>query len=256
MPVAPAAPAQPDLAGLPPRLRERLERELSREETGVSPTRNLLIAASVLATLGIMLVLMQRFGAIDVPFLRGLAGTRVQSSQSGAGGPEGNELTPPDAAVDPTAALIDSLKREVEKGKQSAAVRTASAPESVSRPARASEAPDTFKPDPATPVPAPNSATTSSGTPAVAAETDASAAHFGVGVAAYLDADRARAEKDRLSRDTTLPGQVMPFKDGGTTMYRVVVGRWATSGDAEKAANALMERGLINEARVVQIPKR
>lgn len=254
MPVAPTAPSQPDLAGLPPRLRERLERELSREETGVSPTRNLLIAASVLATLGIMLVLMQRFGAIDVPFLRGLAGTRVQSSQSGANGPEGNEILSPDAAVDPTAALIDSLKREVEKGKQTAAVRTASAPESVSRPARASETPDTFKPDPATPVPAANNATNS--TPAVAADADAGAAHYGVGVAAYLDADRARVEKDRLSRDTTLPGQVMPFKDGGTTMYRVVVGRWATSGDAEKAANALMERGLINEARVVQIPKR
>ncbi len=255
--MAPQAPAQPDLAGLPPRLRERLERELSREESGPSPMRNGLIAVSVLATLTIMLILMQRFGAIDIPFLRGAAGSRTHSTQSGASDPQGTNLSPtessPDAAVDPTAALIDSLKREVEKGKHVANVHTASVPESVSRPAREeSPTPDTFKPDAATPTPA---APTSNAVPAPVAA-DADAGHYGVGVAAYLDADRARVEKDRLARDTTLPALVMPFKDNGTTMYRVVVGRWATSGDAEKAANALMERGMINEARVVQIPKR
>lgn len=250
MPQATPYSNQPDLAGLPPKLRERLERELSREESsGASPTRNLLIAASVLATLTIMLVLMQRFGAIDVPFLRGLAGHRVESNQTGMNNPDGTGLSTPQTVVDPTAALIDSLKREVEKGKQNAGVRAASAPESVSRPARStSETPDTFRPDPSTPVP-PGSGGAS------AVDTEAGT-HYGVGVAAYLDADRARVEKDRLSRDTTLPGQVISFRDGGTTMYRVVVGRWASSNDAEQAANALMERGLINEARVVQIPKR
>ena len=49
---------------------------------------------------------------------------------------------------------------------------------------------------------------------------------------------------------------VTPFHEAGTMMYRVVLGRWSTSADAERAANALMERGLINEARVVPIPKR
>ncbi|MFZ9416026.1 MAG: hypothetical protein ACO3CS_14320, partial [Alphaproteobacteria bacterium] len=68
-----AAPAQSE-AALPPRLRERLERELEREESGGSPVRNVLIAVSVVATLGMMLILMQRFGAIDLPFLRGAAG--------------------------------------------------------------------------------------------------------------------------------------------------------------------------------------
>jgi hypothetical protein len=77
-----------------------------------------------------------------------------------------------------------------------------------------------------------------------------------VGVAAFLDADRAATEKDRLTRDTTLPGMVVPFKDGDQTMYRVILGRWSTAADAERAANALLERGLINEAHVIPIARK
>ena len=238
--------AQPDLAGLPPRLRERLERELSREEGGAPPYRNWLIAVSVLATLGIMLILMQRFGAIDVPFLRGAAGSRA--SHSGAEHPEGALLTP--ATQDPTAALIDSLKHEVETVKRPASVHTASAPGSGSAPARrVVDLPAGAK---AATVPATPAHST---TPADSSATS-DAIHYGVGVASFLDADRARIEKDRLTRDTTLPGLVLPYHDAGTTMYRVVLGRWPATADAEQAANALMERGLINEARVVPLPKK
>ena len=249
---APQAPsAHPDLTGLPPRLRERLERELSREEEGApSPMRNLLIAVSVLSTLTIMLILMQRFGAIDVPFLRGVAGSHA-SSAGRSGGPDGALLTPD--TQDPTAALIDSLKREVETARHDSSLRTASTPNSVETPARrVVTPPDDFKASPDTPVPAASPAAD----PAVTSNATESTSHFGVGVAAFLDQDRARGEKDRLASETTLPGIVLPFRDAGTTMYRVVLGRWGTSSDAEKAANALMERGLINEARVVQIPKR
>jgi hypothetical protein len=48
----------------------------------------------------------------------------------------------------------------------------------------------------------------------------------------------------------------MPYTDDGSTMYRVVLGKWATAGDAERASNALMERGLISEAHVVTIPRK
>lgn len=252
----PAAASQPDLTGLPPRLRERLERELSREESGpASPVRSILIGVSVLATLVIMLVLMQRFGAIDVPFLRGAAGSHAAS---GSNVDQGGALLTPDTQ-DPTAALIDSLKREVESAHRTNALRTASTPNSVETTRRAARvtpaaSTDDFEPTSDTPVPSrptPNPPAE----PAPAASVSERATHFGVGVASFLDADRARGEKDRLSRDTTLPGMVMPFRDAGTTMYRVVLGRWGTAADAEKAANALMERGLINEARVVTIPK-
>jgi hypothetical protein len=39
-------------------------------------------------------------------------------------------------------------------------------------------------------------------------------------------------------------------------MYRVVLGKWANTGDAERASSALMDRGLITEAHVVPIPKK
>ena len=240
--------AQPDLTGLPPRLRERLERELSREEASpASPVRNILIGVSILATLVIMLVLMQRFGAIDVPFLRGAAGSHASS---GANTSQDGALLTPDTQ-DPTAALIDSLKREVESARHTNSLRTASTPNSVETARRSTPVVDDFKPSTETPVPAAGASEA-----AASATPSESATHFGVGVAAFLDADRARIEKDRLMKDTTLPGVVVPFRDAGTTMYRVVLGRWATSDDAEKAANALMERGMINEARVVTIPKR
>jgi type II secretory pathway predicted ATPase ExeA len=264
--VAPQYPQQPQpqgMSNLPPRLRERLERDLSRTERPPSTLRNGLIAISVVATLGIMLVLMQRFGAIDVPFLRGVAGSRAASPPSGEAGDgnQGSALEP--TTQDPTAALIDSLKREVESAKRSASVHTASTPNNVSEPTRRVVEPPVQEPvHTDTPVPPVRSSSSQqrsepvAETPSDAATNDAAnGSHYGVGVAAFLDADRARTEKDRLSRDTTLPGQVVPYQEAGTTMYRVVLGRWTSQEDAEKAANALMERGLINESRVVAIPR-
>ena len=209
---------------------------------------------SVLATIGIMLVLMQRFGAIDVPFLRGAAGTHA--AREGNQGPEGAVLTP--AATDPTAALIDSLKREVETAKKGAGVQPASST--------------------TTPVPPPRPRTTTmartggtepvaggvgSGTTAGAqppttsttTEPESGATLFGIGVVSYLDGDRAKQESDRLAAETSLPTLVLPYRDAGTTMYRVVLGRWASAADAEQNANDLMARGLINEARVVTVPR-
>jgi hypothetical protein len=49
---------------------------------------------------------------------------------------------------------------------------------------------------------------------------------------------------------------VTPFTEDGSTVYRVVLGKWATAGDAERASNALMERGLISEAHVVTISRK
>jgi type II secretory pathway predicted ATPase ExeA len=247
------------MMNLPPRLRERLERDLARGEGSPSPMRNWLIAVSVIATLGIMLILMQRFGAIDVPLLRGAAGSHA-SAPASTDGPDGALVSP--GPQDPTAALIDSLKHEVEVAKRSASLHTASTPNNVAEPTRRVVEPSAQESARSeTPVPATHSnsrrATRTPETSDAGTTNEASdVLQYGVGVAAFLDADRARTEKDRLSRDTTLPGQVVPYRDAGTTMFRVVLGRWSTQADAETAANALMERGLINEARVVAIPRK
>lgn len=234
---------------MPSRFRDRGEREPANED-GVTPVlRHVLIAVSVLATLGIMLILMQRFGAIDVPILRGAAGT--QASRNAGAGPEGSLLTP--GSADPTAALIDSLKREVETAKRGAGVQPAS--NTPPRPRATSTPTSTGTSAPVTG----GAASTKAPSARALASPESSTGggtNFGVGVASYLDADRARVERDRLAKETSLPTVVMPYRDAGTTMYRVVLGRWPTVADAEQTANTLMERGVINEARVVTIPKR
>jgi len=240
--VPPARGAQADLSGLPPRLRERLERELGRNTAPASSTslRNWLIGVGAVALLGITLILMQRFGAIDWPILRGAAGSSSQSS-----GPAG--ALKPGGTGDHTAALIDSLKREVDAAKHAAPVKAVSTKE-VSQPAQAVP----------TPAPAPPPAATEK--PVETPPADATPAepdtYYGLGVASYLDIDKAREEKDKFVQSTTLPGMVVPYDDEGTTMYRVVLGKWANTADAERASSALMDRGLITEAHVVPIPKK
>ena len=248
--------AADDFSGLPPRLRERLERELSRDESAAPPMRNVLIAVSVIATLGIVLLLMQRFGAIDVPLLRGAAGTHA--NRSGTDGPEGL-LTPPQTSTpevatpaDPTTALIDSLRREVESAKTAAQLEAASSTEVAVKPVRTRPSPAASG---ATGTAVASKSASTGSVPAPAA-VPAGAAAYGVGVASFLDEFRANTERDRFAADTALPAAVVPYTDAGTTMFRVVVGRWASSDEADRNANSLMERGLINEARVMQLPKK
>jgi hypothetical protein len=253
--VKPAGRPAGDFSGLPPRLRERLERELAKDDNGAPPMRNWLIAVSVLATVGIVLVLMQRFGAIDIPILRGAAGTHaagaVSDSTEGLLIPDSSAPAAAAAPTDPTTALIDSLRREVESAKQAASLQSSgggSGTEVAAQPTR--------------PRPAPVRSTSSGAAAAqtVAPGTSSSPAAgepaFGVGVASYLDESRAAIERERFATETSLPAVVMEYTDAGTTMYRVVIGRWASSNEAERSANSLMERGLINEARVVPLPKR
>jgi type II secretory pathway predicted ATPase ExeA len=273
-----AAARRPDPGALPPRLRDRLERELSREDTGMPPLRGWLIAVSVLATVGIVLILMQRFGAIDVPLLRGPAGTPSSRTSGDAG--EGVAPTTPGAS-DPSAAVLDSLGRAAETAAPTAPVRTAASRTTpvLPQPSRVTSDP-TEVGNVETPVPAtrpagsgtsslPTNPTAPRSTPATRAPggaagatrpaagtgTTASAAQFGVGVASYLDEVRANEERDRYAAETAQPAIVVPYTDAGTTMFRVVIGRWPSSTAAEHAANTLMERGVINEARVMRLPR-
>jgi len=255
--LTPAPRAADDFSGLPPRLRERLERELARDDSAAPPMRNWLIGVSVLATLGIVLLLMQRFGAIDVPLLRGAAGTHA--NRTSLDGPEGL-LTPPVTTTpevatpaDPTTALIDSLRREVESAKTAAQLESTSSTSVAAQPARTRPAHTSTPAATGTAVAVKSAPTTSAPVPA---DVPAGAAAYGVGVASYLDEVRANTERDRYAADTALPATVMPYNDAGTTMFRVVLGRWASSNEADRNANVLMERGLINEARVVQLPKK
>ena len=75
---------------------------------------------------------------------------------------------------------------------------------------------------------------------------------FGIAVGTYLDEARAKSELDRLSGATALSGVVAPTSDGG---FRVILGKYASRGAADRKATALADSGLVREARVVARPR-
>jgi type II secretory pathway pseudopilin PulG len=77
----------------------------------------------------------------------------------------------------------------------------------------------------------------------------------GIAVGDYMMEDRANSEKDKLSASTGLVGKVVPIDDGGTTMYRVILGKWSSRAPAEARATALIDSSLVHEAKVVARPK-
>ena len=78
---------------------------------------------------------------------------------------------------------------------------------------------------------------------------------FGVAIGSYMSEDRANGERDRLAGVTGLPGLVTPRDDGGTTVYRVILGKFASRAAAERKGQALMDSSLVREANVVARPK-
>jgi len=134
-----------------------------------------------------------------------------------------------------------------------------SRPVAASVAAKPPDAPAMAKPMAAPPTARPsNTASRSAATkpkPAGSSAARASASTYGVGVAEYLDADRANVERDRLASLSHLPATVVSYQDAGTTMYRVVLGRYPSSGAADKAATDIMSRLGVGEARPVLLAK-
>jgi len=78
---------------------------------------------------------------------------------------------------------------------------------------------------------------------------------FGVAIGTYMSEDRANGERDRLMGVTGLEGLVTPRDDGGTTVYRVILGKFPSRAAAERRGQALMDSSLVREANVVARPK-
>ena len=76
---------------------------------------------------------------------------------------------------------------------------------------------------------------------------------FGVAVGTYMDEDRANAERTKLVASTSLPARVVPVTENDVTMYRIVMGSFESKQKAERTASSLIERGLVDEARVVPL---
>jgi type II secretory pathway predicted ATPase ExeA len=84
---------------------------------------------------------------------------------------------------------------------------------------------------------------------------DSTAAHRwqGLEVATYLDPYRASSESERLSELTGLSARVMEAGDSQGEAYRVVLGSFGSRHKAERAADDLVRRGFIEQARVVPL---
>jgi cell division septation protein DedD len=73
---------------------------------------------------------------------------------------------------------------------------------------------------------------------------------YGVAIGSYLDETRAKEVSDKIAADASLPAQVVTAQEGGTTVYKVVVGRFDSRSAAENAGTDLIIKGLAKEARV------
>jgi len=78
---------------------------------------------------------------------------------------------------------------------------------------------------------------------------------YGIVVATFLNSDRAQQERPKLAFNTELPARVSEAQEDGNTVYRVIVGNFPDRKAAERAASNLVERGVADEARVVQTSK-
>lgn len=137
-----------------------------------------------------------------------------------------------------SAARADSLLAH--GGKRPKPAATASAPAAKSTPSAAKPATSAGTP----------------GTPAAPAAPKAPPSDgFGIAVGQFMLEDRANSEKDKLAASTGLAGKVVPVDDGGTTVYRVILGKWSSRGPAEKKATDLIDSSYVHEARVVARPK-
>jgi hypothetical protein len=90
---------------------------------------------------------------------------------------------------------------------------------------------------------------------ALSARTPHVAGTFGIAVGTYMAEQRAIEERDRLQAATHLDGIVTPSAEGGTTLYRVILGRYSTRHQAELAAVTLMSNGLVRESLIVPLPQ-
>ena len=75
----------------------------------------------------------------------------------------------------------------------------------------------------------------------------------GIEVATYLDPYRASAESARLAEITGLSSRVTEADDRSGEAYRVVLGSFGSRRKAERVADDLIGRGLIQQARIVQL---
>ena len=78
--------------------------------------------------------------------------------------------------------------------------------------------------------------------------------HYTVMVGSFLKADMVWAEREHLSRLTDYPVWVSRRSIDGVRTYRIILGAFESVEAAETAAQALLQRGLLRDAKVLPLP--
>lgn len=92
------------------------------------------------------------------------------------------------------------------------------------------------------------SAPASSAPPAVPA-TPAEKGPFGIDVGSFLDEERAKSELEKLAATTGLKGKVVTRDEA----FHVVLGSFSTRAAADKRAESLVGRALVNQAQSISL---
>jgi len=79
---------------------------------------------------------------------------------------------------------------------------------------------------------------------------------FGIAVGEYVNEARANSERAKIGDVTKLASRVVTVAEDTVSIYRVVIGSYSDRAEAERAASDLVQRGLVNEARVVSVAQR
>ncbi len=245
-----ARPDAANVSALPGRLRDKIAADIASEQRREASRRRavpLALAAVTLVALGVGVVVMQRLHVIDVPALRGLAGARAADSTAHAA--TAAAVREPIAVVRPSqTAAVDTLRRDSLAASRDTARTAPAEPGAFTAAHATASAPVAVPPVAATTAPAPHATP-----PAAAAYPDSLV--YGLSVASYLDRDRAELERQRLAKASGLPAAVLPYRDAGSTKFRVVIGRYPSNAAAENAALALMESLGVDEARPLLLPR-
>jgi len=241
-PSQPEAPKPQETAWISPRLREKLMEAESHEPKRSSPLPGILFAALLIGG--------------------GILGFVVY--RSNAAKHKAEELQRARAAADSAAAAAAAAARA---DSMRLAAADTSASRSAAKPARAGAAPGASKPAGGA---APHTATASASgsgatsttkpaatsgaaTGAAAPAPAAAKGPYGIDVGSFLFEERAKAEQERLAGATGLAGRVVTKTTDGESSYHAVLGSFETRGAAQKKAESLVAKGLVNEIHIVSL---
>ena len=229
-----SARAASDAAWIPPRLREKLEEP---DEPG--PRRGLQAlgySALVLVMVAAAVMLANKFGAFRFPWQGPAPATQT--------------TTAPAAAVPDVAGQTPSAPSGGAEAGASGAPATNAAP-AAATPAPSESPAKAEPPSSATGGLVPVQATQHPAAPVTHAPVAATQRSFGIAVGSYVDRQRANAERKRLGDASHLDAVVRPVRSGGATVYEVVLGSFRDRASADQAAGDLIDRSIVDEARVV-----